>query len=157
MFRYKSCSSSTNHSTMPRLFSPIGLQVFKTSEKNSLMLTTLRSCINRAESKVHAHSQRGTHPNFIIPFSKARCYSDQAMHELGNSWKRQVCLAKDQDETHISSRLKPLLEGRDGSGDRRWQLCLDGEGIRRSFRFKTFNKTWVYLHVHIPRVIPDSN
>ena len=142
---------------MPRLFSPVGLQVFEGSEKYSLMFTTLRSWTNRAGSIVHAYSQRATHPSLIMPISRARCYSDQAMHDLGDSWKRQVCFAKDQDETHISSRLEPLLEGRDGSGDRRWQICLDGEGIRRSFRFKTFNKTWVCLHVHIPRVIPDSN
>lgn len=39
------------------------------------------------------------------------------------------------DEPRLNQELKELLG--------RWRLTEDGQGIERSFKFKTFAKTWV--------------
>lgn len=39
----------------------------------------------------------------------------------------------------LTARLTPLLRQSGG----RWTLTADGMGLERSFRFKTFTKTWV--------------
>ncbi|RYO98700.1 hypothetical protein DL766_004422 [Monosporascus sp. MC13-8B] len=51
------------------------------------------------------------------------------------------------DEQALSRMLEPLLElaGRGG----RWVLTPSGEGLERSFKFKTFAKTWVYNTTYI--------
>lgn len=36
-----------------------------------------------------------------------------------------------------------LTEALDGLVSKRWALTADGQGVERSFRFKTFAKTWV--------------
>ena len=83
-------------------------------------------------------------------------YSDQSSNEMDSLrdnesslakpdavWQRQVLIAPGQDAAKVLAKLEPLLVGR-GEAGRRWYLCLGGKGIRRSFYFKTFNKTWVY-------------
>ena len=60
-------------------------------------------------------------------------------------WKAQVRIAENQDALQILSRLEPLLRGRGECGKKHWQLCVDGQGMRRSFRFKTFRNNWVRL------------
>lgn len=42
------------------------------------------------------------------------------------------------DEPRLTQELDSLLS--------RWTLTTDGQGIERSFKFKTFAKTWVRLH-----------
>lgn len=51
--------------------------------------------------------------------------------------------AEGSDEPRLTKELEGLL----GS---RWALTADGQGIERSFKFKTFAKTWV-------RAGPNSN
>ena len=63
---------------------------------------------------------------------------------LDDTWESQVRIAPGQDATMIFPKLKPLLLGHGGS--RRWDLCLDGRGIRRFFQFQTFSRTWVRSH-----------
>lgn len=66
-------------------------------------------------------------------------------NHLDDTWESQVRIAPGQDATMIFPKLKPLLLGHGGS--RRWDLCLDGRGIRRLFQFKSFSKTWVRSHL----------
>lgn len=55
------------------------------------------------------------------------------------------------DEKALSQRLETLLESVEGNGGNgggsggggRWALTTGGEGLERSFKFKTFAKTWV--------------
>jgi hypothetical protein len=47
------------------------------------------------------------------------------------------------DEAALTTAVAPLLSDSDTGG--RWILTKDGAAIERSFRFKTFAKTWVGL------------
>ncbi|RYP03065.1 hypothetical protein DL764_005414 [Monosporascus ibericus] len=51
------------------------------------------------------------------------------------------------DEQALTRTLEPLLESA-GSGGR-WTLTPNGAGLERSFKFKTFGKTWVYNTTYI--------
>lgn len=44
--------------------------------------------------------------------------------------------AEGSDEPRLTKELDGLLSNR-------WTLTADGQGIERSFKFKTFAKTWV--------------
>ncbi|KAJ6444432.1 pterin-4-alpha-carbinolamine dehydratase family protein [Purpureocillium lavendulum] len=46
------------------------------------------------------------------------------------------------DEPSAQAALAPLLES---SGGGRWALVNDGEALERSFKFKTFAKTWDFM------------
>lgn len=46
------------------------------------------------------------------------------------------------DEVVLTKELDNLIS-------RRWALTDDGQGIERSFKFKTFAKTWVSQHVSL--------
>ncbi|KAI1495646.1 transcriptional coactivator/pterin dehydratase [Biscogniauxia marginata] len=48
------------------------------------------------------------------------------------------------DETALSKALEPLLVAAGQAGGR-WTLTPDGEGLERSFKFKTFAKTWDFM------------
>ncbi len=109
------------------------------------MLTSLRSCYHRAGLRAPVHRHKITQNRLTASFDRVRCYTDMSSNEFDESWKHQVRIAENQDEAQILSKLKNLLEGRVELGKQHWQLCVDGQGIRRSFHFKTFNKTWVSL------------
>ena len=51
----------------------------------------------------------------------------------------QPSFAEGSDTTAVKEALSPLLSVSGG----RWALTADGQGIERSFKFKTFAKTWV--------------
>lgn len=49
------------------------------------------------------------------------------------------------DEAKAAQDVKPLLSTEGG----RWTLAAEGQALERSFKFKTFAKTWVCLfHMH---------
>ncbi|KAL8400018.1 hypothetical protein RB594_000433 [Gaeumannomyces avenae] len=53
------------------------------------------------------------------------------------------------DAAQLDAALAPLLASSSSSSPPpgpggRWTLTVDGGGLERSFRFKTFAKTWVY-------------
>ena len=50
-----------------------------------------------------------------------------------------------QNEAVITARLKQLISP-NPELEATWTLVLDGGGIQRSFKFRTFNKTWVSAH-----------
>ncbi|TWU76450.1 hypothetical protein ED733_007105 [Metarhizium rileyi] len=45
------------------------------------------------------------------------------------------------DETFATAALAPLLTSSGG----RWTLASDGQALERSFKFKTFGKTWDFM------------
>ncbi|KAK7747757.1 hypothetical protein SLS62_008901 [Diatrype stigma] len=55
------------------------------------------------------------------------------------------------DEKALSQTLETLLKsaeghgGSGGGGGGRWTLTTGGEGLERSFKFKTFAKTWDFM------------
>lgn len=55
----------------------------------------------------------------------------------------QPRFATGTDESTVAPALNTLLSSSGG----RWQLAADGEALERSFKFKTFAKTWVRLAV----------
>ena len=55
---------------------------------------------------------------------------------------REPCLAEGQDRTYVLSKLDVLNTEQNGAG-KKWEMVLDGKGVRREFRFKGFNKCWV--------------
>lgn len=63
-------------------------------------------------------------------------------HVLHASWKDQVQMADGQDTTLIIHRLDLLLAS---ENSHRWYMCVNGKGIQRSFRFKTFKQTWEFM------------
>ena len=63
------------------------------------------------------------------------------MASLSSQTKPQ--LATGQDASLIHSKLSPLLEKQEGAERHVWEIVQHGKGIRREFRFKTFNNTWV--------------
>jgi hypothetical protein len=48
-----------------------------------------------------------------------------------------------EDEVKIANEVSSLLSTHGG----RWTLTSEGKGLERSFRFKTFKKTWVRNNV----------
>lgn len=48
----------------------------------------------------------------------------------------QAKFADGSDEATVGKELNSLISGK-------WTLTEDGQGIERSFKFKTFAKTWV--------------
>lgn len=47
--------------------------------------------------------------------------------------------AEGSDEALLSQQVESLASNR-------WSVTQDGQGIERSFKFKTFAKTWVWWH-----------
>ncbi len=76
--------------------------------------------------------------------SNRRLYSDQMAD------KPKPNLASGQDEQTIIPRLDALLTEAENPPHRGWELVNEGKGIKRSFQFKTFNKTWVRRCCHAP-------
>ncbi|KAK8090903.1 pterin 4 alpha carbinolamine dehydratase [Apiospora phragmitis] len=53
----------------------------------------------------------------------------------------QVKFSADSDEATLRPKLQSLL----AATGRRWNLISSGEGLERSFKFKTFAKTWDFM------------
>lgn len=61
---------------------------------------------------------------------------------------KDVLFSCDANPTILSKDLEPLLR----SGGGRWQLTAQRNGLERSFKFKSFKKTWVIAPLHtVPR------
>lgn len=53
----------------------------------------------------------------------------------------QPRFAKGADADSLNGTVTSLIKSPSSSG--RWALTKDGEALERSFKFKTFGKTWV--------------
>ncbi|KAI0013128.1 transcriptional coactivator/pterin dehydratase [Xylariaceae sp. FL0662B] len=60
---------------------------------------------------------------------------------MASSTTSQARFSAGADEAALSQALKPLLRQQGG----RWTLIPGGEGLERSFKFKTFAKTWDFM------------
>jgi 4a-hydroxytetrahydrobiopterin dehydratase len=49
--------------------------------------------------------------------------------------------AEGSDEAALVTKLSPLLSSAGG----KWSLTASGDGLERSFKFKTFAKTWDFM------------
>lgn len=62
----------------------------------------------------------------------------------------QPVFSSSYDPTQATKDLSPLLRGTGG----KWGLIDSGKGVERSFKFKTFKKTWVchpfFTHYQVP-------
>ena len=74
------------------------------------------------------------------PIQKHELSEAQTVQELG---EHRITVSKAQNVAEVLAKLGPLLNGQGDPPKQRWYLCLDGKGIRRSFYFKGFKKTWV--------------
>ena len=74
------------------------------------------------------------------PILKHELSEDQTVQELG---EHRITVSRAQNVAEVLAKLEPLLNGQGNPPKQRWDLCLDGKGIRRSFYFKGFRKTWV--------------
>lgn len=54
----------------------------------------------------------------------------------------QPRFSKGTDDTTASSAVEALVSSGEGAGGR-WTLTKEGEALERTFKFKTFAKTWV--------------
>lgn len=74
--------------------------------------------------------------------SYCRSYSKLASSNP-RSGQHEAQLASGQEEAAVTSKLHALLQGQHELPHQQWQLILDGKGIQRDFKFKTFSKAWV--------------
>lgn len=51
-----------------------------------------------------------------------------------------------------TAALNPALEKLVSRPEAPWRLTPSGEGVERSFKFKTFAKTWVRAHTRFPSI-----
>ncbi|KXJ95382.1 pterin 4 alpha carbinolamine dehydratase-domain-containing protein [Microdochium bolleyi] len=75
---------------------------------------------------------RSSQPQPPVRFAGRRMVSSQA-----------VSFSKGVDEAAMSPKLQALLATADHGG--RWALIPGGHGLERSFKFKTFAKTWDFM------------
>lgn len=66
----------------------------------------------------------------------------QTVREFG---EHRIIISRAQNVAEVLAKLGPLLNGQGDPPKQRWNLCLDGKGIRRSFYFKGFKKTWSFM------------
>ena len=50
-----------------------------------------------------------------------------------------ISASKDEDAAALAQEATALVD------DGRWQLCNNGKGLERQFKFKTFKATWVSI------------
>ncbi|KAJ8132980.1 hypothetical protein O1611_g641 [Lasiodiplodia mahajangana] len=60
---------------------------------------------------------------------------------MANNNNATVKFSAGTDETALTAALEELLSSAGKGG--RWALISSGQGLERSFKFKTFTKTWV--------------
>ncbi|KAL7628901.1 hypothetical protein AAE478_000417 [Parahypoxylon ruwenzoriense] len=65
------------------------------------------------------------------------------MTETPTKSQGQVRFSAGVDEPALAQALEPLLASAGRGG--RWVLIPNGEGLERSFKFKTFAKTWDFM------------
>ena len=90
------------------------------------------------------YSNHGIKTN-IMPDADSHVQKDdlsvqQSIHRLG---EHQVRIAEAQNVIEVLTKLEMLMGGQGDPPQHCWHLCLDGKGIRRSFYFRGFIKTWV--------------
>ncbi|KAG0650283.1 Pterin-4-alpha-carbinolamine deHydratase [Hyphodiscus hymeniophilus] len=55
----------------------------------------------------------------------------------------QATFSSNYDPERASQDLSPLLNANGG----KWALSASGKGVERSFKFKTFKKTWEFMNI----------
>lgn len=82
-------------------------------------------------SRIHAAF---SHPVVIINNNRYRALATMAL---------QPRFSKGTDDAAASSAVEALLVSSGEGAGGRWTLTKEGEALERTFKFKTFAKTWV--------------
>ncbi|KAI5917715.1 transcriptional coactivator/pterin dehydratase [Camillea tinctor] len=106
--------------------------------------TTLTSCTPRLITSSHYHPGRHRRAFAFAPQYPRRSFvaASPAMASSSTT-TTPVSFSTGVDEIALSKALKPLLVTAHQGG--RWALTPTGEGLERSFKFKTFAKTWDFM------------
>lgn len=83
-------------------------------------------------------------PRVNLPVISAISRTIARHHTTG---RMEPAISKGADVDALKQRLNPLLSTNGG----RWTLTKNGEAMERTFKFKTFTKTWVSGHTLYPR------
>lgn len=101
--------------------------------RNPCALGLLQTIHRNLANQPRLHSGRGF---FRITFD------NHPMSSHAGAPEPKLKVPPGQDEAAITTKVKELLAP-NAETRTSWALVLDGAGLQRSFRFKTFNKTWV--------------
>ncbi|KAG5992567.1 hypothetical protein E4U43_003727, partial [Claviceps pusilla] len=74
-----------------------------------------------------------------LPRTQALALAARAARSSRYSSTMQPCFSSGTDEPAATAALTPLLASSPGG---KWELTCGGEALERSFKFKTFAKTW---------------
>lgn len=103
-------------------------------------MSLIRSPLRRLCRSIHPHLPiRSLHTTLQHPMYDSQLSSPSDATELP-----KLQIPSGQDEAEITARLKQLISPKTEL-TATWNLVLDGAGVQRSFKFKTFSKTWVSL------------
>jgi hypothetical protein len=83
------------------------------------------------------------HPNLTRFLASSRKMSTQTSPTFSSNYSPE----------QRTKDLSPLLRGNGG----RWSLIESGKGVERSFKFKTFKKTWVRVSLLHPPYIQSKS
>lgn len=106
-----------------------------------LRMSSRIAVLKRASHAAFALPIRHGHSVGALPFhSRVRALSSSAPSKMASSISSPRYSAGSDPDT-AGKALTPLLT----SGGGRWTLTGNGEGLERTFKFKTFARTWVCL------------
>ncbi|KAG5920570.1 hypothetical protein E4U53_003901 [Claviceps sorghi] len=77
-----------------------------------------------------------------MSFPRIQTLARSALHKRYMSSTMRPRFSSGTDEPATTAALTPLLAS-SPEDKRKWMLTCDGEALERSFKFKTFAKTWV--------------
>ncbi|KAI1335434.1 transcriptional coactivator/pterin dehydratase [Xylariaceae sp. FL0016] len=99
-----------------------------------------------ASAQHHHHHHHQTHGHLATPHRRAAAVSFSTTTARMASLSPKPRFSAGADEAALGTALEPLLASAGpGQGHGRWTLTASGEGLERSFKFKTFAKTWDFM------------
>lgn len=128
----KACSA---HSAAARSLGTLSRSTMTRSHGHRLSISTAASC---SHQKRFLSVKRITPNPACVPFRVAAAAMSTSTARPG------LQFSAGSDEAALSEKLKTLLSPASADGaSGRWTLIANGQGLERSFKFKTFAKTWV--------------
>lgn len=95
--------------------------------------------INRLKQAIHSH--RTSYDRIIINIASRSATRTIMTTTTTTTTTTQPSFSANADIAALKQELDPLLNLNGG----KWALTTSGNGLERSFRFKTFKKTWVRI------------
>ena len=88
-----------------------------------------------------------------IPAFRTRAMASSSSCQIPQVPSSQPVFSSNYDPKQGAKDLEPLLKLDEGGNDGKWTLIASGKGLERSFKFKTFKKTWVSDFPYIDSLI----